>query len=245
MNDMSTLHQVYEYQQCSYDVAQAGGQCSPKHAPLEYVDKQVIQKDIDKALSKFESKLKKLKFNNYADCVNFILEHLEDDKEYYASNIYRLERELSPYIISSEVQHLVEFPDDDIFRDKIIALSSVRYPKLYDRLVRSSDLNLIVACVNFFHIILDLFTPMACYLLDEQVKDNEDSWISFLKSSAVERASEMFYSPDEINWCFEKGSQEAFEEVLSLPCRVELNYLVANAQSERFCLFPMQYSQQE
>lgn len=86
---------------------------------------------------------------------------------------------------------------------------------------------------------------MACYLLDEQVEDNEESWISFLKSSAVERASEVFYSPDEIKWCLEKGSQEAFEEVLSLPCRVELNYLVANAQSERFCLFPMQYSQQE
>lgn len=204
-----------------------------------------IQKDIDKALSKFRSKLKKLKFENYADCIKFILEHLEEDKEYYASNIYRLERELSPYIISSEVQHLVEFPDDDLFRDKIIALSSVRYPKLYDCLVRNSDIKLIAACVYRFHITLEQFTPMACYLLDEQVEYNEDSWISFLKNYVGERASELFYSPDEINWCFEKGSQEAFEEVLALPCQVELNYLIAKAQCERFCLFPMQYSQQE
>lgn len=193
-----------------------------------------IQKDIDKALSKFRSKLKKLKYENYADCIKFILEHLEEDKEYYASNIYRLERELSPYIISSEVQHLVEFPDDDLFRDKIIALSSVRYPKLYDCLVRNSDIKLIAACVYRFHITLEQFTPMACYLLDEQVEYNEDSWISFLKNYVGERASELFYSPDEINWCFEKGSQEAFEEVLALPCQVELNYLIAKAQCERF-----------
>ena len=75
---------------------------------------------------------------------------------------------------------------------------------------------------------------MACYLLDEQVEYNEDSWISFLKKYVGERASELFYSPDEINWCFEKGSQEAFEEVLALPCQVELNYLIAKAQCERF-----------
>ena len=150
----------------------------------KFVQESVLvesRKILIRRLANLNLNSKKLKFKNYADCVKFILEHLEDDKEYYASNIYRLERELSPYIISSEVQHLVEFPYDDIFRDKIIALSSVRYPKLYDRLVRSSDLNLIVACVNYFHIILDLFTPMACYLLDEQVEDNEESWISFLK----------------------------------------------------------------
>lgn len=189
-----------------------------------------LKSELDSALQKYLSKLNKIKYQNYFNLIKFILDHLDLDKEYYGNNIYRLEKEFCPYILSHQINYVINNGMDDLFAGKVVALYPIEYPKLYDRLFELNDLSMIGFYVNLFISIRNEFVLMAYYLLDEQVQDEPEAWIQFLKENINSRVESVFYSRDEIKLNEEEHAQKAFVDCMSLPVRLEIGSLEALAK---------------
>ena len=180
----------------------------------------VMAKELDDAYRKYESKLKKIKYENYLDLIKLFLDHLEKDKEFYGNNLYRLEKELFPYILTHQVNQFLRLSDEkekDIFLTHLYFLDSVTFPRVYEELLQISDYDLICNYLHIFKFIRNHLTPLLSYVLDELVEEDIDGWMECIKDNVNQRAKMLFYSPDEIDWTVQEGSQEAFETCLSYP----------------------------
>lgn len=134
---------------------------------LSNVDAASAYGEIEYAFKKYQSKLHKIKYNNYLDLIRVICDHIESDKSYYGNNIYRLEKELFPYVLTHNVDRFLKNSKDDLFSMKLTILNSVTYSKLYDQLINVENIEELPKYVALLSVILDDFTVWACYMLDD------------------------------------------------------------------------------
>ena len=91
------------------------------------------------------------------------------------------------------------------------------FPRVYEELLQISDYDLICNYLHIFKFIRNHLTPLLSYVIDELVEEDIDGWMECIKDNVNQRAKMLFYSPDEIDWTVQEGSQEAFETCLSYP----------------------------
>lgn len=171
---------------------------------------------------KFESKLKKIKYENYLKMIKVILDHIYPDKENYGINIYRLERRLRPYTLSKEIKAVLSTEDLNQKRyilEKIRLLSDIWFPKIYQYLFDLCNLNDIQYHFNKFNNRLNLMVIPVNLILDEFIDQDlfGEEWKNLFKQTINEMAKDVFYLPDEIDYSIEPKSQEAFAELLKYP----------------------------
>lgn len=92
-------------------------------------------KRLDTAAEKFCSKLDKLQYERFLELGKFCLDHINQDKTCYGINLYRFEKELQLYRITSDVNQLLNC-SHEAQKYRIIALAArmvnIIFPKLYE-----------------------------------------------------------------------------------------------------------------
>lgn len=177
--------------------------------------------NLQKAYKKFQSKLSKIKYENYFKLIKAILSHIAKNKEYYGLNIYRLERRLRPYIISEDVKKLLacqSVDEENEYLLKILVLKNIHFPKLYADFI-TLPLKTINWCALEFPLFLQDISAASCLILDALVEEEifgADWEKSFLKI-INEMTEKVFYRPSDIDFTVSLGSQEIFEELLRSP----------------------------
>lgn len=195
--------------------------------------------------NKFLSKLKKIKYKNYLDLQKEIIRYLSDNKEYYGINIYRFEKELMLYKITTETNTLLNLTqnnDDDIVEDvtdflqKTFILKDLPFPNLYNDLMVFLP-HVIAEMVEIFYNFQDCFVRSSCLVLDELVEKGffDDQWEDFFIKSINEKAESVFYVPDQINFNStpELQLQTAFETILMSPVAILLNSISKKFENEQ------------
>lgn len=185
---------------------------------------------IVKSYRKFESKLKKIKYENYLKMIKVILDHIYPDKENYGINIYRLERCLRPYTLSKEIKAVLSTEDLNqkmYILEKIRLLSEIWFPQIYQYLFDFRNLNKIIYHFIKFYTLLESMVIPVNLVLDEFIDQDffSKEWENLFKQTLNEMAKDVFYLPDQIDYSIEPKSQEAFEELLKYPviCALHLD----------------------
>lgn len=195
-----------------------------------------LYKDIDKAISltekdgnkehlrdrykKFLSKLQKLKYKNYIELIKVILSHINNDKEYYGLNLYRLERRLQPYKIINEVNGLLacESELENLFLWKTVILSDISFPRLYQNFVSLPCNEAEVYAKEFSGFLQDIVVS-SCLILDELVERETfgDGWENLFRTMINELAEDVLYNPSQLDFSIQEDSQAKFEKLLAAP----------------------------
>lgn len=183
-------------------------------------EKNIVQ--IIESSRKFESKLKKIKYENYLKMIKVILDHIYLDKENYGINIYRLERCLRPYTLSKEIKAVLtsENPYERLFvLEKAVLLDKVRFPKIHQYLFDFRDMNEMEYYLFHYEVLLNWMIIPVNLILDEFIDQDlfGEEWKNLFKQTINEMAKDVFYLPDEIDYSIEPKSQEAFAELLKYP----------------------------
>lgn len=178
-----------------------------------------MDENAPKAYSKFSSKLNKLKYTDFLQLNKFILEHIQTNEKYYGINLYRFEKNLNFYNITTEVQLLLNCPNTDeekLILKKSMIMSGVIFPKLYKYFGNQEALENTYYYTNNFHLLLDDLTISSYLVLDYFIENGNlgSDWeILFLKT-INEMTENVFYTPDKIDYSITSDSQEKFKKIL-------------------------------
>lgn len=175
----------------------------------EYPDK------LQKAYDKFQSKLKKIKYEHFLGLTEYFLDHIKKDEEYYGINLYRLEKTMSPYKITDEVNSLCNCNVDGIddFLTESAALKDIPFPKLRKHIVNSGSF-------YYLHDFWSCMKDVICStrLVYDQFIDEGffgDDWEKLFRECINEMAENVLFDPTKINYSVTEDSQEVFHLYLS------------------------------
>lgn len=176
---------------------------------------------IEKAYESFVSKLRKIKYENYLMLQKAVLSHIDQNREYYGLNIYRLEKKLKPYIITMEVNRLLACQTDEEkidFLEKSVVLSDICHPKLYNDFLSLPYSDMVLCAEEFPGYLWDI-AGTSCIILDELVEKGifGENWIPLFRDMANGMAESVLFQPDKIDFTVEKESQINFERLLCAP----------------------------
>lgn len=194
-------------------------------------DKEYAER-VKKAYEKFLSKLNKIQYENFLDLCKFIISHISVDKQYYGMNIYRLEKLLSPYKITYEVNRLLKCINEDEKQqacNEFNILHGIYFTKLYNTftyllsqasqgLLRQFSFdNLKLAIINFNFFLYDVVST-ARLIIDELVEKKYfgEDWEDFFLNTINDMTERVFYNPNEIDYTVTSQSQEKYVELLDL-----------------------------
>lgn len=178
------------------------------------------------AYKKFMSKLEKIKYENYLELQKAISFQLSKDKSYYGINIYRLEKEMRPYITIHEVKRLSSCQSVDEENDilgRFICLKDIYFPKIYEFFARLPICDM-EKCAKAFPQFLQNVTVSSCLILDELVETGifGEQWENLFQTTINEMADSVFYDPNKLDYIVTTESQENFVDLISAP----VNFLV-------------------
>lgn len=178
------------------------------------------------AYKKYMSKLSKIKYENYLELQKVILTRLCKNEEYYGLNIYRLEKEMKPYITIHEVKKVSICQSVDEESDiliKSIILKDICFPKVYESLAELPLHDLEICAKNFWGL-LQATNVSSCLILDEVVEKGilGNDWEAFFRTTINKMAESIFYKPCELEFTITTESQENFMDFISAP----VNFLV-------------------
>lgn len=195
-------------------------------------------KKLDRASEKFCSKLKKIQYERYLKLVKFFLEHIGKDKTCYGINLYRLEKEMKFYRITTDVKRLVESESEaetECIVNQSILMDNILFPKLYEHFRSLPDTGLTKIYADTFRQFFDEVVRSSRLIIDKFVEVGvfgEDwEWI-FLKTTN-ELAESVLYSPSEINYSLTPESQREFQLYLLEPVNRLIAYKKEQAVIDR------------
>lgn len=176
---------------------------------------------INSAYKKFLSKLGKIKYENYLKLQQVALDHLSENDKYYGINLYRLERELRPYITTNEINQLLECEtaaEQDAILEKTVMLNNICFPKVYENFATLTFYSDIENCAKRFQTLCDIIIPINCLIIDKLVENNYlgEDWYDFLCEIINELSKEIFYDSTNINYTVTPESQKSYMKILSV-----------------------------
>lgn len=150
-----------------------------------------------------------------------LLSYIDEDKKYYGINIYRLEKELKPYIITNEVNHLLKCKnsmEEYDFLSKSVIMSDICFPKLYNAFGAQH-----VSCTSYytkiFLVFQDYIVRSCLLIIDEFIETGYlgENWEYTICKAINKITQSVFYDPKEIEYTIDPKSQEKFAQILSAP----------------------------
>lgn len=176
------------------------------------------------AYNKFLSKLKKIEYENVLNLSKFILENIQEDKDYYGINLYRFEKELRLYNISKEIQLLLGCHNDEErerILDKSIIMNELFFPRLYEYFGNQNTYKETYYYTYTFFLFLDEIV-ISNYLVLDKFIDNGllgENWENLFLKTINTMTSSVLYDSKDIDFTAPAGAQEKFVELLSAPVR--------------------------
>lgn len=185
-------------------------------------------KRLESAYSRFLNKVTKIKYENYLELQKKILTYIREDKTYYGMNIYRLEKLLKPYILTTEVNNLLKCPNPDVehsFLRQTFILKDLFYPRLYEDFFKLPNDIANYYCFQF-NILLNHITWAGRLILEGLIEKGyfgtSKEWSAFFCNEINKMTERVFYSIDEIDYTVIPESQVAFMKLLSMPVEIIL-----------------------
>lgn len=177
---------------------------------------------LESAYKKFLNKLRKIKYENFLDLQKEILFNIGKDKSHYGINMYRFERTLRLFNITSEVKVLLEAKDDKeelYLINKYIILNNIQFPKLHQDFIALGDLKDAAICAKNFLLLMDYVVSSSRLIIDELVEFNllGDDWENLFLGAINDMAERVFYDPAQIEYAIKPNSQEKFEKIVAAP----------------------------
>lgn len=182
------------------------------------IDENYIS-NVDKAAEKFCSKIKKLRYERYLELIKYLFEHIKKDKTCYGINLYRLEKGLKPYRITSDVNELVNCNDDmeaDCIIQQAMVMENIVFPKLYKYFANLPNISYTQICANIFWLFMDEAVHASRLIIDKFVEAGTfgKDWEQLFLETTNELAETVLYDPSEINDSIVPKSQQEFEKYL-------------------------------
>ncbi len=179
-----------------------------------------FDKKVEMAYKSFLSKLKKIKYEKYLELSKEIYDHIGENTEYYGINLYRIEKELRPYITTSEVNQLLAcetVADEEAILTKSVMLNDICFPKVYKDFANLPLWSDTEKCALRFRILCDRIIPINCLIIDELIEKKYfgENWYDFFCNTINEMANKIFYNLEEIDYTVTPKSQEKYMKILS------------------------------
>lgn len=184
-------------------------------------------KRLIQAYKTFSSKLEKIKYEDYIALLKEIVEHINQDKTYYGMNIYRLEKELRPYIVVAEVNDLLNCGNDaeeDKVINRILNLNDIHFPKVYKILSALDDSDFAdvpfpvtrTICANYVNDFIKNVSKLCNLIYDVLIDDCYfgKEWEILFLDTVNNLTEKVFYDPETIDFSIKPNSQEKFMEIL-------------------------------
>lgn len=177
---------------------------------------------LEDAFKKFSSKLKKIKYSKFLDLQKEILLYICNNKSHYGMNIYRFERRLRLYNITSEVKRLLEAKDNaeesNIIKKSVI-LDDIHFPKLYEDFIAFADHGDTARYSTIFSLLMGEVVSSSRLIIDELVEIGffGKDWDGFFLGTINEMTEKVFYDPKQIDYTVALGSEEKFSKIISAP----------------------------
>lgn len=174
--------------------------------------------NLDAAAKKCRSKIKKLQYKRYLKLIQYFFEHIKKDKTCYGINLYRLEKELKPYRITSDVNALVNCNDIEAERviQQAMVMENIVFPKLYKYFANLPDISYTQICANIFWLFMNEAVHASRLIIDKFVEAGTfgEDWEQLFLKTTNELAETVLYDPSEINDSITPKSQQEFEKYL-------------------------------
>ena len=173
---------------------------------------------VNNAYKKFESKLKKINYANVIELYKICFDHIEKNKEYYGMNLYRLEKELSPYKITKEIDLLSKCQSK---REKnnvllqTVALNNIFYPKLYDDF--RTEIAATISYATEFKHFSDYMSIFAFWGIDSLIEQDllGSKWSMLFLDIINAESKNVLYDPSQLDYNLSSEAEELFREILS------------------------------
>ena len=182
--------------------------------------------NLDIAAGKFCSKIKKLQYKRYLELIKYFLEHINKDKTCYGINLYRLEKELKPYRITSDVNELVNCNEIEAERivQQAMVMENIVFPKLYKCFGNQPNINCTKSHVERFCSFMDEVVQSSRLIIDKFVEAGTfgEDWEQLFLETTNELAETVLYDPSEINYSIVPETQREFQIYLLEP----VDYLI-------------------
>lgn len=195
---------------------------------LNIEKKDDYNEQLQNAYKKFESKLKKIKYENYLKLQEIFLSYICEKPEYLGTLLYRYEKRNRPYIIISEVNRMLNCKSQTEREDtlyKSIILNNIYFPKLYNDLFNLPPYMNLELCIKEFPNLRFLLDFSFCLLLEDLICSGfwgEDEWEAIFFDILNEMCEKVFYNQNEIDFSSTPESQENFIALLSAPIQALL-----------------------
>lgn len=178
------------------------------------IDEGYVEK-LDNAGKKFCSKLEKIQYERFLNLGKFFLAHIEKDKTCYGLNLYRFEKELKLYRITSDVNRLLAC-DDEVESERItdlaIRMNDITFPKLYEYFAGLPNVRHTQFYADMFWMFMDEVVQSSRLVIDKYVEDGiwGEDWEQLFLETTNELATTVLYNPSEINYSVTPDSQREF-----------------------------------
>lgn len=177
---------------------------------------------LESAYKKFSNKLRKIKYENFVELQKEILSNICKDQSHYGMNMYRFERSLRLFNITSEVKGLLDTKDDkeECYRiKKSIILKDIQFPKLHQDFSALGELEDTALCAGKFLLLMDFVVGSSRLIIDELVELNifGEDWENLFLDAINDMTEKVFYDPAQIEYTITPNSQEKFEKVVAAP----------------------------
>ncbi len=175
---------------------------------------------VEMAYKSFSSKLGKIKYEKYLELSKKTFDHINENNEYYGINLYRIEKELRPYITTNEVNQLLACEtdtDEKAILTKSVMLNDICFPKVYEDFANFPLWTDTEKCALCFRILCDRIIPINCLIIDELIEKKYfgEDWYDFFRNTINEMANKIFYNPEKIDYTVTSKSQEKYMKILS------------------------------
>ena len=197
--------------------------------------KENYLEDLQIAYTKFQHKLQKIDFENYFLLCEHCLEHVKKDASYYGINLYRLEKEFKPYIITLEMNKLMLCEDEKEFQlllDISGYLRDIPYLKIYEKIANLKERKIVCRYAAIFSIFIGEVIRTFMLILDRFVekgffgKEYERTFLEIINIMAAN----VLYEPIEYKSRIKKGNHEmpqvAFTCLLTAPVKQNIKMAI-------------------
>lgn len=192
------------------------------------VDEKYIEKQ-NSADSKFKSKLKKIKYERFLNLGKFFLDHISGDKTCYGLNLYRFEKEMRLYRITSDVNRLLNCEEEAEARHTInlfIQMHDIVFPRLYEYFGNMSNVRHTQIYADTFWSFMNEVVHSSRLIIDKLVEDDifGENWEQLFLETTNKLAELVLYDPSKINYSLASELQQKFQNYLLEPVKRIIAY---------------------